>query len=343
MNYVAIGKLLVGMILGENIYRNDQLVISSDVVISSRHIDMLKRLNISQVKIKQEKEVNINSLFKIDLKSRYKNSVKKFKEICFSLAIGNVLIYDEIKELIDPLINEISENPKLAMKLWQIEMSDFYTYEHSVKVCMLSVFMSKWLGKSDFYINEIGKSALLHDIGKCNIPNEILNKPDMLTLDEFNVIKTHSTLGFILLSTTKELSSDILNGILHHHERYDGSGYPSQLIGEDIHEYARIISITDVFDAMTSNRVYRQCMNPFKVIEIMEESSGEFDPKLKRIFISHIKEFYIGSKILLQNGETAKIIKSSTISYRPIIEIENKIIDLSINYDIEIKELILDN
>ena len=343
MNYVAIGKLLVGMILGENIYRNDELVISTDIVISSRHIAMLKQLNIGQVKIKKEKEVKIDPLFKIDLKLRYKNSVKRFKEICFSLVIGNVLIYDQIKELIDPLINEISENPKLSMKLWQIETSDYYTYEHSVKVCMLSVFMSKWLGKSDFFINEIGKSALLHDIGKCNIPNEILNKPDMLTFDEFNVIKTHSTLGFILLSATKELSSDILKGILQHHEKYDGSGYPSQLIGENIHEYARIISITDVFDAMTSNRVYRQGMNPFRAIEIMEDSPNEFDPKLKKIFIDHIKEFYTGSKILLQDGKIAKILNSSTLSYRPIIEIDNKIIDLSTNYDIEIKKIILDN
>ncbi len=345
--FVDVNKLQVGMILGENIYRDEQLVISEDVILSERHIAMINRMDLSQVKILfhiQSDKVEAKTPFKIDLKSRYRSSVEKFKEICFSVAVGNVVIYDHIKECIDELLDEVSNNPQLAMKLWQIEVADFYTYEHSVKVCMLATLLSKWMNRSEKHLADIGKAGLLHDMGKCNIPNEILNKPDMLTLDEFSVMKTHSTLGYVLLTATKELNQDILKGVLQHHEKADGTGYPGKLKGSDIHEYARIISIVDVFDAMTSNRVYKQKMNPYRVIEILLDKNNEsFDKNILHVFIENIRHFYVGCKVVLANGEIAEIVSADTnLYYRPIIKLNNKNIDLSKNHDIEIKEMILE-
>lgn len=343
MNLVAINKLQVGMILGENIYRGDQIVISEDVILSSKHINMIGMLREGNVKVKFTKDVEKPN-FKIDLAERYKISVKKFRNICYSTAIGHKVIYEDVKELVDPLIEEVNNNPQLATRIWQIEKADFYTFEHSVKVCMLTVLLSKWLNKSGDYISDIGKAGLLHDIGKCNIPNEILNKPDKLTDDEFSVMKTHSSLGYILLSITKELSRDVLKGILHHHEKCDGTGYPSKLTGDEIHEYAKLIAIVDVFDAMTSNRVYRQKMNPFKVLEIIENGDdGALDIDMSDVFVRNIIQFYIGSKVILDSGNIAEIVDVNVNSpSRPVIKIENQLIDLSCNSDINIEELILE-
>lgn len=340
MNRILISKLQIGMILGENLYRGDQLVISSDVALNARHIEMLKRMDLESVKIITPSKPNA---LKSNPEKKYKASVEKFIEIYHSASIGNTVLYDHVKECIDPILEELEENPQMAMKLWQIETADFYTYEHSVKVTMLAVLLSKWLKKPDLYVQEIAKVGLLHDMGKCNIPNEILNKPDMLSSEEFSVMKTHSSLGYILLSSTKELNENILKGILHHHEKYNGTGYPSRLSGEDIPEYARIISIVDVFDAMSSDRVYREKMNPFRVLEIMQNgSNGSFDPAICDLFINHVKHFFVGLDVLLNNGEMAKIHDVNTpLAHRPIIELEGQLIDLTHNSEIEIKSVIM--
>lgn len=339
MKKILVERLQIGMILGESIYRNDQLVISSGVELTTRHIQMLGKMTIETVKIIEpdlEKKV-----IKVNSKQKYKASVEKFKNICHSATIGNIVVYDHVKDCLDPLIDELENSPQMATKLWQIEAADFYTYEHSVKVCMLSVLLSKWMKKPEAYSSEIGKVGLLHDMGKCNIPNEILNKPDMLTMEEFSVMKTHSSLGYILLSSTKELSDNVLKGILHHHEKHDGTGYPSKLSGDEIPEYAKLVSIVDAFDAMTSNRIYRDKMHPFRVLEIMHEGGqGAFDPKISNLFINHIKHFFVGADLLLNTGEMAKVHDVNTaLPYRPIIEVNGKIIDLTYNNEIEIKSI----
>lgn len=345
MRVVNIEKLQTGMILGENIYRGDQLVLSDGAELNRRHIDMMKRMGKTVVKIFEESLETKKFSHEVRMAERYKTSVENVKKIFNQATIGQVVIYDQVSDCLDPLMDELEKNPQMAMKLWQIETADFYTYEHSVKVCMLAVLLSKWLQKPDLYMTEIGKTGLLHDMGKCNIPNEILNKPDKLSEEEFSVMKTHSTLGYILLSTTKELSSNILKGILHHHERYDGRGYPSKLAGEDIPEFARIVTVVDVFDAMTSNRVYREKMNPYRVFEIMHGGGGgSLDPRFTKIFIDHVKQFFVGEQVMLNTGEVARIHSAdSEVPYRPIIELDGRIIDLSKNGSLEIKSLIMND
>ena len=344
MNVINTDKLRVGMTLGENIYRHDQLVITEGVPLTSRHIDMIKRLKIVEVKIVEIiKKRNISFSNNIKYDEKYKAAVNSFKKICHGVTIGSMVLFNEIQDCLNPLIEELESNPEMALKLWQMHTSDYYTYEHSVKVSMLAILLSKWLGKPKVYQEEIGRVGLLHDIGKCNIPNDILNKPDVLTQEEFNVMKTHSTLGYVLLSSTKSLSRDVVKGVLHHHERYDGTGYPSRLSGENIPEYARIVSVVDIFDAMTSNRVYREKMNPFKVMDIMKNGSqGSIDPYMGKVFLERLKTSYLGEKVLLSSGDVGVVheIRTSTPD-RPIIRIEDSLVDLDKELHIEIKSMIL--
>jgi len=341
MHILETKKLQVGMKLGENIYRNEQLVISEGVELNTRHIQMLETMGIVSVKVLEEHPVKNKFKFQQNVSERYKTAVESFKKICYGVTIGNFVVYDEVKECMDPLIEELENNPQMAIKLWQIHTADFYTYEHSVKVCMLSILLSKWMNKPQAFIDEIGKVGLLHDIGKCNIPNEILNKPDVLTEEEFSVMKTHSTLGYVLLSASKILDKNILLGVLHHHERFDGTGYPAKLFGKAIPEYARIITVVDVFDAMTSNRIYREKMNPFKVFEIMSGGSGGYlDPDISNFFLDKVKRSYLGELVLLNTGEVAKVHNvESAQHHRPIIELNGEIVDLSQEGSLEIKSL----
>lgn len=336
---INIEKLQVGMTLDENIYREAQLVISKGAVINRRHIEMIERLDMDSVLIYEAESSEKNSFDDFDYK--YKQSVEKFKAICHTVSLGNLLIYDEVKECLDPIIDNIEKNPKMAMQLWQIETADFYTYEHSVKVCMLSILLSKWLNKDTGVLNDIALVGLLHDIGKCNIPNEILNKPDQLTPGEYKVMKTHSTLGSVLLSLSKSYSEAILKGVLHHHERYDGKGYPAQLSGEEIPEYARIVAVADVFDAMTSNRIYREKMNPYHVFEIMHGGmGGGLDPKIAAVFLDQVKSCYLGTEVILNNGKIARVESVDTLyPYRPIINIDGQLLDLTDEAFIEIQSL----
>lgn len=336
---VKVSQLKTGMVLGENIYRDALLVLSQGVTINRRHIEMLEKMSIVSVAIQLK---TIVPGFKVDLKDKYSHTLEKFKNICYGVTLGQVVIYDQVKACLEPLMEDLESHPEMAMKLWQIETADSYTYEHSVKVCMLTILLAKWLKVSDEDQKALGKAALLHDIGKCNIPNEILNKPDMLTEEEFSVMKTHATLGFVLLSTSKVLSEPVLKGILHHHERFDGTGYPAKLKGKLIPNYARIIAVADVFDAMTSNRVYRGKMNPYHVIEIMYGGgAGALDPEIAEIFISNAMDFFIGTEVMLSTGQAATVYKNNShMPYRPIVAIGQDLRDLSLDPTLEIKNVI---
>lgn len=171
-----------------------------------------------------------------------------------------------------------------------IEAKDLYTSGHSNRVAQCSVSIARRLGWSEEDITNLNYSALLHDIGKISVPDVILNKPMALTNEEFAVLKKHPVIGGDILKSITTIPNVHL-GALYHHERYDGTGYPSGIKGEDIPIEARIIAIADTYDAMTSNRAYRQAL-PFNVVvaELEKGKGTQFDPKLVDVFLEMLKE-----------------------------------------------------
>lgn len=171
-----------------------------------------------------------------------------------------------------------------------VEAKDAYTEGHSLRVSAYSLSLAERLNQHGHKINieELRVASILHDIGKINIPGEILQKEGRLTEEEYDIIKTHAVLGYNL-ARDMEFPQEVLEAILYHHERIDGKGYPHQLQGNEIPLYARIISIADTFDALTSTRAYRSAFSPAKAKEIMVENDGtQFDSKLLRHFIDII-------------------------------------------------------
>jgi len=165
-----------------------------------------------------------------------------------------------------------------------VDARDPYTHGHSMRVAKYSVNLAKALRKSENELFELRLCCLLHDIGKIAIPDHILKKAGRLSEEEFEVMKTHVEEGYKILKSVK-LSSEILGGVLHHHERWDGAGYPSGLKGEEIPEFGRILAFADTLDAITTDRPYRKAKTfPEALQEIMKNAGGQFDPSISQIF-----------------------------------------------------------
>lgn len=174
--------------------------------------------------------------------------------------------------------------------LQALDAKDHYTYGHSMRVCYFSMVVGREMGLTDHEMYELELSALFHDIGKIGTPDAVLNKPTRLNDEEFRIMKQHPVDSYNILKGFEVFEKIAVNA-KHHHERYDGRGYPDALKGEEIPLYSRIILIADTFDAMTSTRVYRKGL-PYETAyaELIEFSGSQFDPELVQFFISGMKK-----------------------------------------------------
>jgi HD-GYP domain-containing protein (c-di-GMP phosphodiesterase class II) len=193
------------------------------------------------------------------------------------------------KNAISQIVELILTDDEATSYLTKITSHDFYTYTHSVNVGLLAVSMAKLLfrGSNAHNMHELGIGFFLHDLGKVQIDPAIINKPGRLTPDEMNVMRNHPFIGFKLLHDARQLSEESKTIVLQHHERYDGTGYPKQLRGEEIHLYGKICALADVFDALTSDRPYRKKMAPFDALILMKkEMINHFQKDLYEKFVT---------------------------------------------------------
>jgi HD-GYP domain-containing protein (c-di-GMP phosphodiesterase class II) len=215
-------------------------------------------------------------------------------------------------------------------------------YSHPVNVAFISYVIGKWMYYDRAELSRLVCTGLLHDIGKAKIKDSILNKPDKLTEDEMKQVRKHPVLGYQLLTELNFEDTDILIGVLSHHERQDGTGYPRMVKGDKIGDFGKIIAIADIYDAMTSTRPYSESTTPFKAIEeIQELGFGLLDPQICQIFLNNIINFYYGSVVRLNNERIGEIIYVNPEERtRPLIHCEDEYINLTQERDIEIVEML---
>ncbi|KAF6581326.1 HD-GYP domain-containing protein [Paenibacillus sp. EKM212P] len=255
--------------------------------------------------------------------------------------------FDEyrVDELFGPLVSELARQKDVVSLLLIMERGDHYTYNHSLQVGVLSYYIATWLGYTEEVAYAAGKAGYLHDIGKSMIPDEILNKPDKLTPEEFHEMKKHSLYGYDIIrnSTSDEISAIVA---LQHHEREDGSGYPHGLFKEDIHPFASITAIADVYSAMISNRVYQTKQELLTVLrELHSMSFGHLNPEATQVFIRHMLPNFINKQVLLTTGQTGTIILNNPADYfRPLVRInDDEYVDLSRERHVSIDEIYLES
>lgn len=230
---------------------------------------------------------------------------------------------NQVTAIVILIMDELLSSGNILSNLSQIKSVDDYTFEHSVNVCILSLLAGIGLGYGMSQLKDLATGALLHDIGKLKVPAEILKKPQKLTPEEFEEIKKHTEYGYEILKNNKNISKVSAFIAYGHHERFDGTGYPLQLKGDNIHQYARIVAVADVYDALTSDRVYRKKVRAHEVVEyILSLSVNQFDRDAVKSFISYIALYPVGTGVVLNTKACGLVVKANrNLPTRPIVRI----------------------
>jgi putative nucleotidyltransferase with HDIG domain len=243
----------------------------------------------------------------------------KSKEAVISMfndaRMGKAIEVANAKELVEEISESVLRQPHALISLARLKNADEYTYMHSVAVCALMIALARHLNMDDEMVREAGLAGLLHDLGKMGIPNKILNKPGKLTDEEFITIKSHPLIGASILMDNPLVSPMVLDVVLHHHEKMDGSGYPHRLAGDTISLFAKMGSVCDVYDAITSNRPYKKGWSPAESIRKMAEwSKGHFDESVFQAFVKTVGIYPTGSLVRLESGRLGVVTEQSETS-----------------------------
>lgn len=232
------------------------------------------------------------------------------KDIMSDIRIGQQIELEKVEPLVENMVDSIFRQQDALLPLAQLKSHDQYTFQHSVSVCALMVAFSRGLKLSREIIKEIAIGALLHDVGKAKVSDHILNKPAKLTDAEFEKMKSHVVQSKILLLHTPGISEIALDVAAQHHERHDGTGYPNKLKADEISLYGQMGAIVDVYDAITSNRVYHKGMPPTEALrKLLEWSKFHFNPELVQSFIRTLGIYPSGSLVRLESGRLGVVLQ----------------------------------
>ena len=218
---------------------------------------------------------------------------------------------DATNNIAGDLMKAIQENDAIAVDIDALKVSDEYTFKHSVDVATMAMVIARQYGLSDREVYEIGISGLLHDVGKSKIPNEVLNKKARLTDEEFAVMKQHSLFGYRILEGKGDISDAVKLGVLQHHEKINGRGYPLGVPEEKISPYARILSVVDIYDALVTERPYKKAFSKRDAVEMIMAMTDELDISAMRSFIGSVLLYPVNSIVQLSCGEKAKVVANS--------------------------------
>ncbi|WP_082567403.1 HD-GYP domain-containing protein [Pelomonas sp. Root1217] len=228
--------------------------------------------------------------------------------------LGKAIDSEVCLPIVDEVTSSLARNPSAFLSLARLKDKDTYTYMHSVAVCGLMVSLGRQMGLSDAEVREAGLAGLLHDVGKMQMPMEVLNKPGALTDAEFNVMRGHPERGFDLLKDGAKVPASALDVCLHHHEKMDGTGYPHKLAGDRISQFARMGAVCDVYDAITSTRPYKNAWDPAGSLQRMSQWKGQFDPAIFQAFVKSVGIYPTGTLVRLQSGRLAVVVEQNAAS-----------------------------
>lgn len=350
---VRISKLKTGDIIAKDIMiegRKYPLVVK-DTVVNEYIKSRLEELQITSISIfdpeyKEESKTPKDENEKLrekkrEFKKQYNKNTSDLKNVFTGIAKGEKVNIQNITSISTNLFNSTDDIFAAIESIGEIKQMDENTYAHSINVALYSILLGKWLELEESEVKSLAKAGVLHDIGKSKVDQDILHKPGKLTEDEFKEIQKHTVYGYEICKPNIWISEEIKNGVLMHHEKIDGSGYPLGLKGSQLSLYPKILAVCDVYDALNSKRSYKAKQTPFDTFkQMIEIGNGKLDFKIMGVFLIRIMSLYIGAKVKMNTGEIGEIafIPPENMS-NPIVKINNNYYDLSKNQNYKIEEM----
>ncbi len=343
-----------GMILSKDVNLPDgHLIAAKDTVLNLNLITKISNYHILEVSVYDKfenepttNEENITYYNKIRQSEHFQKFHESYTKDIDDVTIklnnlvlnGNSVDTKELLSTTSDILTKYDNTLQIFDMLHCMRDLDDLTYVHSVNVGLIASIIGKWLNYPKEDIQILTLCGLLHDIGKILIPDEILSKPGRLTDNEFAIMKNHVNLGYAQIKDDDKLDSRIKEACLLHHEKCDGSGYPFGLPSDQIPDFTKIVTIADIYDAMTCDRVYRDSICPFEVIRIMEsEAYTKYDPKFSLPFLRNVVTSYIHTNVKLSDDRIGEVVMINRDSLStPVVKCGDDFVDLSREKDLSI-------
>lgn len=331
MRLVSVNQLQAGMKLGKKIYSDEGLTLLADgVELTDALIKRLARIDIGYIYIEDAltSDIVITGMLQDETRNQALKVIRnEFQHMSGASGISKGFYHLDKKfsKIMDSILDDMSLQEDPMIMLLDMHTADNYLYVHSLNVCLYTLVLGIAHGYSKEELRVIGLGALLHDIGKTQIPVKIIQKPGKLTDEEFRHMQAHTEIGFRILKEEPNIPLLAAHCALQHHERIDGSGYPRGLKGPQIHEYAKWLGVADSYDAMTSNRIYKKAMLPHQAVEALYVGSGTlYEQKQLELFRDRVAIYPLGLTVKLSTGESGVVVKiDPTTPHRPIVRVLN--------------------
>ena len=323
--------------------KSGQLIANKDAVLTEQLIMHMGFYGITEVDVKED--TCEDSFFTSDDDSRKEEETRaeriqktpefiKFKENFEKKAVFVENSFNDIinknmpiqaEDLVNAVVDLFPENVTTITMfdmMHSMKKLSNTTYAHSINVSLISRIIGVWNNIKGHDLDMLTLGGLLHDIGKCRIPTQIIEKPGALTANEYAIVKQHPSFGLDAIHD-QNIEEQVRMCVLEHHERFDGSGYPLGLTGNEIEDFASIVSIADVYDAMTSTRSYRDGLCPFEVIATFENQGiDKYNPRYLNLFLRHIADSYLNTNVRLNDGSVGRVVLITPQLTRPIIQMD---------------------
>ena len=306
MIHLPIKDLKPGMVATQSIYnKKGESILTRGVPMTQEHIDLLAAMDLTGLSVvSADPKISVPPPADVVEETTRSDAIRKVYDTFHNLEDTGELDPAVLTPTAQAILRNALENRENLVQLTDIRLHDNYTFGHSVNVAVLSAILGSLCNVSGDDLVNLIIGALLHDIGKLIIPQHILTKPGQLSEQEFYIIKMHPEAGRLKLQDLSTPSAEVLATIAgQHHEHIDGRGYPDQLAGDQIHLFARIVAIADVFDALTSARSYKPAYRPHTAYRIMTKCSpGQFDEKLLNLFFDSVAIYPVGTVLKTTMG-----------------------------------------
>jgi HD-GYP domain-containing protein (c-di-GMP phosphodiesterase class II) len=331
MKYLHITSVNPGDIIAKAVTSDSgSTLLAFGQVLTEAFIIRLKKMGIDYLYIEDPKTTDLipEEIISDETRQRalkaIQTTMNHLKDLPYVIGIASMpQLGERFRQICGEFMKEISRRPNMRINLMNLFVKDDYLFHQSINVTVLALMMGVAKGYNQNQLTELGMSALLFDIGMVSTPKYLWNKKTEITPDERQLIQTHATVGYEILNNQEGVPPLVARVALEHHERFDGTGYPNGLKGNQIHEYSQIVSIADVYSALTSLRAYRHRFTPSDAIEfLLATGNQQFDIKLIQLFCSYITIYPVTSTVRLNTGQIAVVSATNrNFIHRPVVRI----------------------